>query len=105
MAVAFTKRGARVRILTEPTPRATIMQRGRGSVARLNKCLRNDRSVPVAFRRFTGHTTAIMADRLGVSRQSVEQCLGVAEGRQYPHIRRALEAEYGLPPHHLDKVL
>lgn len=81
------------------------MQRGKGAVARLNKCLRNDRSVPVAFRHFTGHTTATMADRLGVPRQSVEQCLGVYEGRQYPHVRRALEAEYELPSHHLDKVL
>ena len=81
------------------------MQRGRGAVARLNKCLRNDRSVPVAFRHFTSHTTATMAERLGVPRQSVEQCLGVSNGRRYPHIRRALEAEYGLPPHHLDKLL
>ncbi len=81
------------------------MQRGKGAVARLNKCLRNDASVPVAFRHFTDHTTSTMAERLGVSRQSVEQCLGVSEGRQYPHIRRALEAEYGLPSHHLDKVL
>ena len=81
------------------------MQRGKGTVPQLNKCLRNDRSVPVAFRHFTGHTTQRMAMLLGVPRQSVEQCLGVAEGRQYPHIRRALEAEYGLPARHLDKVL
>ena len=74
-------------------------------MARLNKCLRNHRSIPKAFRQFTGHTTLIMSDRLGISRQSVEQCLGAYDGRQYPHVRRALEAEYGLPSNHLDKVL
>ena len=58
-----------------------------------------------AMREWTGHTTQHMANRLGVPRQSVEQCLNGSEGRSYHHIRRALEAEYGLPAHTLDKVL
>ena len=57
------------------------------------------------FRRFTAATTKDIAETLSLPRQSVEQCLRKSGGREYPHVRRALEAEYGLPPFSLDKLL
>ena len=68
--------------------------------------LANGGDVSAAMRAWTGHTTARMASLLGVSRQSVEQCLRPgAQERAYKHIRRALEAEYKLPAHTLDRML
>lgn len=66
----------------------------------------NGGNVGDAMRAWTGHTTARMASLLGVSRQSVEQCLRPHDtNRTYRHIRRALEAEYKLPAHTLDRML
>lgn len=61
--------------------------------------------VPDAIRGLAGCTSGELAERLGLSRQSLEQCLRAKPGRRYPHVRIALEAELGLPAGSMDKVL
>ena len=58
-----------------------------------------------ALREHTGLTTGQLAALLGVSRQALGQCLNLAPGRTYPHVRRALEAELRLQPNDLDRLL
>ena len=58
-----------------------------------------------ALRQYTGLPTSALAERLGVSRQTLGQCLNLAPGRTYPHVRRALEAELQLQPEDLDRLL
>jgi|TARA_Y100000310_G_scaffold255356_1_gene262753 hypothetical protein len=75
-------------------------------MAKLLRCIRlRGGDVPAGFRRFAGTTTKDIALAIGQPRQSVEQCLRRSEGREYPAVRRALEAEYGLPPFSLDRLL
>jgi len=58
-----------------------------------------------AVRAFTKRGTAELADDLGLPRQSLEQCLRKTEGRRYPHVRAALDAELGLFPGTIGQLL
>ena len=64
-----------------------------------------DGDVREGVRRWTGDSLAALARRIGKDRRTVSQCLGGRPGRTYPATRRALEAELGLPAHHLDAVI
>ena len=54
---------------------------------------------------WTGDTPANLAALMGLPRQTVQQCLRNNEGRNYGHVRRALEAELQLPAYALDQIL
>ncbi len=82
------------------------MTRPDKNLAKLVRCIRlRGGDVPAGFRRFAGDTSKDIAAAIGQPRQSVEQCLRRSGGREYPAVRRALEAEYELPAFSLDKLL
>lgn len=58
-----------------------------------------------AVRQYTGTSLRQLAWRLNLGRRDVNQCLVGTGGRQYLHVRRALEAELGLPQYSLDTLI
>lgn len=58
-----------------------------------------------AITQWDGRTPAALALIMGLPRQTVQQCLKNSEGRNYGHVRRALEAELRLPAYGLDTIL
>ncbi len=75
-------------------------------VARLSQLLaKHNGDAAAAVREFTGGSIGDLARRVELPQSNVGQCLSGAEGRKYGHVRRAIEAEIGLPPFALDKLL
>ena len=58
-----------------------------------------------AVRVVTGLDLQALADQLQVRRTDLGMCLAGSYGREYPHIRRALEEHMGLAPYVLDALL
>ena len=58
-----------------------------------------------ALRFFSGLSLVELAERIGVPNSSLGQCVRGANGREYPGVRRALEAELLLPAYALDEFL
>lgn len=75
------------------------------NLRRLVRAHRGD--VRKAMRTLTGATVAEMARWLGDGKKRTDlgMCLAFTQQRRYPHLRRALESEVGLPAYSLDDII
>jgi hypothetical protein len=80
----------------------------RAKLRDLRVMLRDRRGdVKEAVRVLTGASIAELARRLGDGnkRTDLGMCLAFTQRRRYPHLRRALESEMGLPAYSLDDII